>query len=60
MLYTAGNLLIDVLGEYVSSLRQNPDDPMLNLLVGMTFVHLASQKFALKRHALVTQVMYLM
>ena len=29
---------------------------MLNLLVGVTFVHLASQKFSSKRHALVTQV----
>lgn len=54
--YVPGTLLTYFSGEYVSSLRQSPEDPMLNLLIGVTFVHLASQKFALKRHALVTQV----
>ena len=44
------------LGEYVAALKQSPDDPLLNLLIGITFIHMASQKFATKRHSLVVQV----
>lgn len=43
------------LGEYVAALKQSPDDPLLNLLIGVTFIHMASQKFATKRHSLVVQ-----
>ena len=44
------------LGEYVAALKQSPDDPLLNLLIAVTFIHMASQKFATKRHSLVVQV----
>ena len=44
------------LGEYVAALKQTPDDPLLNLLIAVTFIHMASQKFATKRHSLVVQV----
>lgn len=43
------------LGEYVAALKQCPDDPLVNLLIGITFIHMASQKFATKRHSLVVQ-----
>jgi len=43
------------LGEYVAALKQCPEDPLINLLIGVTFIHMASQKFATKRHSLVVQ-----
>ena len=43
------------LGEYVTAFRQDPDDPMLSLCIGVTFIHMASQKFASKRHSLTIQ-----
>ncbi|KAK2168890.1 hypothetical protein LSH36_13g03043 [Paralvinella palmiformis] len=43
------------LGEYVSALKQTPHDPLLNLLVGITYFHLASQKFAARRNSLIIQ-----
>ena len=45
-----------VSGEYVAALKQNPADPLLSLCIGITFVHMACQKFASRRHALVVQV----
>ena len=44
------------LDAYVAALKLAPDDPLINLLVGITFIHMASQKFATKRHSLVVQV----
>lgn len=43
------------LGEYVAALRKTPDDPLLHLLIGITFVHMAAQKFPTKRHVLTIQ-----
>ena len=43
------------LGEYVAALRVTPNDPLLSLLVGVSFIHMASQRFASKRHMLTIQ-----
>ncbi|XP_040261605.1 general transcription factor 3C polypeptide 3 [Bufo bufo] len=43
------------LAQYVQAYRIKPDDPMYSLCIGLTFVHMASQKFVLKRHALLVQ-----
>ncbi|KAM8933598.1 general transcription factor 3C polypeptide 3 isoform 2-T2 [Pelodytes ibericus] len=43
------------LAQYVQAFRMQPDDPLHNLCIGLTFVHMASQKFVLKRHALLVQ-----
>ncbi|XP_064605107.1 general transcription factor 3C polypeptide 3-like [Liolophura sinensis] len=43
------------IGEYTSALRHDPNNALLNLCIGLTFVHMAAQKFADKRHALLTQ-----
>ncbi|XP_014674823.1 PREDICTED: general transcription factor 3C polypeptide 3-like isoform X2 [Priapulus caudatus] len=43
------------LGEYVAAFRQAPKDPLISLCIGLTFFHLASQKFSSKRHSLVVQ-----
>ncbi|XP_075040863.1 general transcription factor 3C polypeptide 3 [Mixophyes fleayi] len=43
------------LAQYVQAFRMKSDDPMHCLCIGLTFVHMASQKFVLKRHALLVQ-----
>ncbi|XP_069128663.1 LOW QUALITY PROTEIN: general transcription factor 3C polypeptide 3-like [Argopecten irradians] len=43
------------LGEYVSVLRSRPKDPLVSLCIGLTFIHLAAQKFSAKKHFLLTQ-----
>ncbi|XP_068104218.1 general transcription factor 3C polypeptide 3 isoform X2 [Hyperolius riggenbachi] len=43
------------LAQYVQAFRMKPDDPMHCLCIGLTFIHMASQKFVLKRHALLVQ-----
>ncbi|XP_053554531.1 general transcription factor 3C polypeptide 3 isoform X2 [Bombina bombina] len=43
------------LAQYVQAFRMKPDDPLHNLCIGLTFIHMASQKFVLKRHALLVQ-----
>ncbi|XP_072285901.1 general transcription factor 3C polypeptide 3 [Pyxicephalus adspersus] len=43
------------LAQYVQAFRMKSDDPMHSLCIGLTFIHMASQKFVLKRHALVVQ-----
>ncbi|KAG9477965.1 hypothetical protein GDO78_013124 [Eleutherodactylus coqui] len=43
------------LAQYVQAYRIKSDDPMYCLCIGLTFVHMASQKFVLKRHALLVQ-----
>ncbi|XP_041936378.1 general transcription factor 3C polypeptide 3 [Alosa sapidissima] len=43
------------LGQYVQAFRMQPDNPLHSLCVGLTFFHMASQKFVIKRHSLVMQ-----
>ena len=43
------------LAEYVAAFKASPEDPFLSLCIGVTFAHLASQKFASKRHSLTVQ-----
>ena len=43
------------LAEYVSACKSQPKDPFLSFCLGITFVHLASQRFAAKRHSLTVQ-----
>ncbi|KAL4236009.1 General transcription factor IIIC [Mactra antiquata] len=43
------------LGEYANVFRKTPTDPMMSLCIGLDFIHIASQRFAAKRHYLITQ-----
>uniref|UniRef100_A0A671Z3H9 General transcription factor IIIC, polypeptide 3 n=1 Tax=Sparus aurata TaxID=8175 RepID=A0A671Z3H9_SPAAU len=43
------------LGQYVQAFQTHPDNPLYSLCVGLTFFHMASQKYVAKRHALVLQ-----
>ncbi len=43
-------------GEYVAALRKDSQDPLVSLCIGITFIHLASQKFARRRNSLIVQV----
>ncbi|XP_036396803.1 general transcription factor 3C polypeptide 3 [Megalops cyprinoides] len=43
------------LGQYMQAFRAKPNEPLYNLCVGLTFFHMASQKFVLKRHPLLLQ-----
>uniref|UniRef100_A0A3B3VJZ2 General transcription factor IIIC, polypeptide 3 n=1 Tax=Poecilia latipinna TaxID=48699 RepID=A0A3B3VJZ2_9TELE len=43
------------LGQYVQALKTHPENPLHSLYVGLTFFHMASQKYVAKRHALVLQ-----
>ncbi|XP_039203904.1 general transcription factor 3C polypeptide 3 isoform X2 [Crotalus tigris] len=43
------------LGQYVQAFRTNSDEPLYSLCIGLTFIHMASQKYVLKRHALIVQ-----
>lgn len=43
-------------GEYVAVLRTCPEDPLVNLCIGLTFIHLAGQKYSSKKHSLFAQV----
>nr|XP_057908168.1 general transcription factor 3C polypeptide 3 [Doryrhamphus excisus] len=43
------------LGQYVQAFQSQPDKPLSNLMVGLTFFHMASQKFVAKRHTLMVQ-----
>ncbi len=44
------------LGEYMSAFKQEPQNPMIALMLGLTFTHMACQKFSAKKHSLVVQV----
>ncbi len=44
------------LGEYMSAFKQDPDNPLIALMLGLTFVHMACQKFSARKHSLVVQV----
>lgn len=43
------------LAQYVTAFRSHPQDPFLNFCVGIVFIHLASQRFASKKHSLTVQ-----
>uniref|UniRef100_A0A8C4ZKA9 General transcription factor IIIC, polypeptide 3 n=1 Tax=Gadus morhua TaxID=8049 RepID=A0A8C4ZKA9_GADMO len=43
------------LGQYMQAFRTHGSNPMYSLCVGLTFFHLAAQKFVSKRHPLVLQ-----
>lgn len=43
------------LGEYMSAFKQERDNPMVALMLGLTFTHMACQKFSAKKHSLVVQ-----
>ncbi|XP_052834230.1 general transcription factor 3C polypeptide 3-like [Octopus bimaculoides] len=48
-------ILFHLLGEYVNVYRQQPSDPLVNLCIGLAFIHMACQKFSSKKHALLIQ-----
>ncbi|XP_076580191.1 general transcription factor 3C polypeptide 3 [Chaetodon auriga] len=41
------------LGQYVQAFKTHPNNPLHSLCVGLTFFHMASQKYVAKRHTLV-------
>ncbi|KAM9836216.1 general transcription factor 3C polypeptide 3 [Aulostomus maculatus] len=43
------------LGQYVQAFQTQPDNPLHSLFVGLTFFHMASQKYVAKRHTLMLQ-----
>ncbi|KAM9327635.1 general transcription factor 3C polypeptide 3 isoform 2-T2 [Pholidichthys leucotaenia] len=43
------------LGQYVQAFQTHPNDPLCCLFMGLTFFHMASQKYVAKRHTLVMQ-----
>jgi len=43
------------LGEYMSAFKQDSDNPLVALMLGLTFCHMACQKFSAKKHSLVVQ-----
>ncbi|XP_040888709.1 general transcription factor 3C polypeptide 3 isoform X1 [Toxotes jaculatrix] len=43
------------LGQYVQAFQTHPKNPLHSLCVGLTFFHMASQKYVAKRHTLVLQ-----
>nr|XP_019967981.1 PREDICTED: general transcription factor 3C polypeptide 3 [Paralichthys olivaceus] len=43
------------LGQYVQAFQTHPNNPLHSLCVGLTFFHMASQKYVAKRHILVMQ-----
>ncbi len=42
----------------MQAFRSQPDHALHSLLVGLTFFHMACQKFVMKRHPLIVQVQY--
>lgn len=44
------------LGQYVQAFQTHPNNPLHSLCIGLTFFHMASQKYVAKRHTLVLQV----
>ena len=44
------------LGEYMTAFKQEPDNPLIALMLGLSFTHMACQKFSAKKHSLVVQV----
>lgn len=46
-------------GQYVQAFRTHPHEPLYSLCIGLSFIHMASQKYVLRRHALIVQVISL-
>ena len=44
------------LGEYMAAFKLERDNPLIALMLGLTFTHMACQKFSAKKHSLVVQV----
>ena len=40
----------------MSAFKANSDNPLVALMLGLTFTHMACQKFSAKKHSLVVQV----
>jgi len=43
------------LGEYMSAFKSDSSNPLVALMLGLTFTHMACQKFSAKKHSLVVQ-----
>ncbi|XP_069973320.1 general transcription factor 3C polypeptide 3-like isoform X2 [Penaeus vannamei] len=43
------------LAEYTGAFKQDPSNPLIPLMLGLTFTHMACQKFSGKKHSLVVQ-----
>ena len=43
------------LGEYMSAFKADSSNPLVALMLGLTFTHMACQKFSAKKHSLVVQ-----
>uniref|UniRef100_A0A8C6TJJ2 General transcription factor IIIC, polypeptide 3 n=1 Tax=Neogobius melanostomus TaxID=47308 RepID=A0A8C6TJJ2_9GOBI len=43
------------LGQYVRAFQTHPKTPLYSLCLGLTYFHMASQKYVAKRHALILQ-----
>ncbi|KAM4537931.1 general transcription factor 3C polypeptide 3 [Fundulus diaphanus] len=43
------------LGQYAQALKTHPENPLHHLYVGLTYFHMAAQKYVAKRHALILQ-----
>ena len=43
------------LGEYMSAFKADSSNPLTALMLGLTFTHMACQKFSAKKHSLVVQ-----
>ena len=43
------------LAEYTQAFKQDPSNPLIPLMLGLTFTHMACQKFSGKKHSLVVQ-----
>ena len=43
------------LGEYMTAFKADSDNPLVALMLGLTFCHMACQKFSAKKHSLVVQ-----
>jgi hypothetical protein len=40
----------------MSAFKLDPENPLIALMLGLTFVHMACQKFSARKHSLVVQV----
>lgn len=59
VLVTSSTVTVHFSGQYVQAFRTHPHQPLYSLCIGLTFIHMASQKYVLRRHALVVQVINL-
>ncbi len=45
------------LGEYMNAFKNDKGNPLTALMLGITFIHMACQKFSARKHSLVVQVL---